>query len=223
MPTLNEEESLRSTLPPVMAEADEVIVSDGGSTDGTLELAHRLGARVVAGPAGRGNQLNLGARAATGEVLLFLHADTRLEPGSLDTVRQAVTAGASGGGFFVRFDDPRPLLRLGTWLINLRTTWTRVPLGDQAQFMTRACFEALGGYRDWPILEDLDMGRRLKRRGGMVLLAPAVTTAARRFLRLGVVRTVTTNWLIWGLYFVGVSPVTLARLYRAPRQGRRGA
>ncbi len=221
IPTLNEEKNLPSTLPPVLAVADEVIVSDGGSRDQTREVAEALGARVVTGPPGRGGQLNLGARAASGGVLLFLHADTRLGEGAIRNLREAVASGAAAGGFFVCFDEDRPSLRLGSWLINRRTAWTRLPLGDQAQFMTRSCYAELGGFRDWPILEDFDMARRMKRRSGVVLLGPPVTTAARRFLRLGVVRTVATNWLIWGLYFLGVSPVKLARLYQLPRRSRR--
>jgi hypothetical protein len=217
VPALDEEEALGRNLPAALAAADEVIVSDGGSRDGTLEVARRLGARTVAGPAGRGGQLNRGAAAATAELLVFLHADTVLPEGGVELARAAVEAGAVGGGFLVRFDVDRPLQRLGARLINRRTRWTRVPLGDQAQFATADAFHRLGGYRDWPILEDLDFARRLKRLGPVALIARPVTTAARRFLERGVVATVVTNWLIWGLFFAGVSPHRLARLYRQIR------
>jgi hypothetical protein len=167
-------------------------------------------------------QLNRGARETSAEVLLFLHADTRLPEGGIERVREAVEAGAEGGGFLLRFDVERPLLRLGAWLINRRTRLLGVPLGDQAQFVTRARFEELGGFREWPILEDLDLGRRLKRGGRLALLAPPVVTAARRFLTLGVTRTVATNWLIWVLYFAGVPPARLARLYSNRRRDEAG-
>jgi len=117
----------------------------------------------------------------------------------------------------VRFDVDRPLQRLGAWLINLRTRWTRLPLGDQAQFVLRRTFERLGGFKDWPILEDLDFALRLRRSGRMVIVAAPVTTAARRFLEQGTLRTVATNWLIWILFLVGVSPYRLARFYRHVR------
>ena len=118
-----------------------------------------------------------------------------------------------GGAFLVRFDQSGPLLRLGAWLINQRTRATRLPLGDQAHFVTRAAFEQLGGYRDWPILEDLDFAWRLRRHGRTVILRQRVTTGARRFVELGVARTVATNWLIWLLFVAGVSPRRLARFY----------
>ncbi len=127
---------------------------------------------------------------------------------------KAVSGGAVGGGFRVRYDDSRPLFRLSDRLIHLRTRLTGCPLGDQAQFVTRRAFDALGGFRDWPILEDLDFIRRLRRRGKTVILDAPVTTSARRVLEQGVARSVATNWLIWGLYFLGVSPYRLARLYR---------
>lgn len=214
IPSLDEEENLRRNLPSALATADEVVVTDGGSRDASPDVAHALGARVVTGPPGRGAQLNRAAAAATADVLLFLHADTVLPPGGVEAVRRAVAGGARGGGFLVRFDHPTPVYRFGAGAINLRTRLTRTPLGDQAQFVARHVFEELGGYRDWPILEDLDLARRLKRSGPVTLLPHRVTTSARRFRAAGPVRTVAVNWLIWTLYAIGVSPHRLARLYR---------
>lgn len=217
MPTLNEEGVLCRVLPAALALADEVVVSDGGSTDGTVAMAEKLGARVVTGPPGRGGQMNRGARAATADLLLFLHADTTLPAGGPQAVREAVANGACGGGFFLRFDVDRPLQRLGERLIRLRTRLTRLPLGDQAQFATRETFERIGGFEEWPILEDLDFALKLRRTKRLALIKAPVTTGARRFLEQGTVRTVATNWLIWILFFLGVSPHRLARLYRHVR------
>lgn len=237
VPTLNEESTIARTLPAAqaalaalashepLAAGSELVVADGGSRDHTVAVARALGACVVAGPAGRGGQLNRGAAATTAEILLFLHADTTLPEGALAAIRAAVggnrggnRAGdpaqpAIGGAFLVRFDQGGPLLRLGAWLINQRTRATRLPLGDQAHFVTRTAFEQLGGYRDWPILEDLDFAWRLRRHGRTVILRQRVTTGARRFVELGVARTVATNWLIWLLFVAGVSPRRLARFY----------
>jgi rSAM/selenodomain-associated transferase 2 len=213
VPTLNEESALPRMLPRALATCDEVVVSDGGSSDATQAVASRLGARVVAGPPGRGAQLNRGAAATSADLLLFVHADTLLPLSAAATVRAAVAGGAVGGAFLLRFDDPRASLRLGSWLINQRTRLTHLPLGDQAHFVTRAAFLQLGGYREWPILEDLDFSCRLKRAGPTAIVADPVTTAARRFVQKGIVRTVANNWLIWGLYVLGVSPHRLARLY----------
>jgi uncharacterized protein len=217
IPTLNEETSLRRHLPAALAAADQVVVSDGGSTDGTLAVARELGAGIVTGPPGRGGQLTRGAEATDAPLLLFLHADTLLPPDGARRIREAVAGGAAGGGFLVRFDVDRSVLRLGERLINARTRLTGLPLGDQAQFVTREAFRGLGGYRDWPILEDLDFAMRLRRRGRTVLITSPVTTAARRFVEQGIARTISTNWLIWLLFFCGVSPHRLARLYRQIR------
>jgi rSAM/selenodomain-associated transferase 2 len=217
VPTLNEEDTVRRHLPAALAMADEVIVSDGGSADGTLAVARALGARVIEGPPGRGGQLNRGAAAATADVLLFLHADTTLPERGAERVREAVAGGAPGGAFFLRFDVDRPMQRLGSRLINWRTRHLRVPLGDQAQWATRETFDRLGGYRDWPVLEDLDFAQRLRRLPGFKLIEEPVTTGARRFVEQGAVRTVATNWLIWGLFLCGVSPQRLARMYRQIR------
>ncbi len=220
MPTLNEEAVLRRTLKAALALADEVVVSDGGSTDRTIEVAKELGARTVSGPPGRGGQLNRGAALAAlaeADVLLFLHADTTLPASAPDRIRDAIAAGALGGAFLLRFDVDRPKLRLGAWLINQRTRLTHLPLGDQAHFVTRDTFSSLGGYREWPILEDLDFAWRFRKLRRMALLEDEVTTGARRFLEGGVLRTVATNWLIWALFCLGVSPYRLARLYRQIR------
>ncbi len=217
VPTLDEEAALRQHLSSAIAAADEVVVSDGGSSDGTREVAASLGARVVAGFAGRGAQLNRGAAATDAEILLFLHADTALPPGAADAVRAAVAQGCCGGGFRVRFEPSSPLFRFGAAVANARTRLTRVPLGDQAQFVTREAFARLGGYREWPLLEDLDFARRLKRAGRVAMLPLAVATSARRFVQRGAVRTVATNWLIWTLFLCGVSPERLVRLYRDVR------
>ncbi|HEV8241537.1 MAG TPA: TIGR04283 family arsenosugar biosynthesis glycosyltransferase [Thermoanaerobaculia bacterium] len=217
VPTLDEERAMRENLARTLAHADELIISDGGSIDGTREIAARLGARVVTGPAGRGAQLNRGAAATTAELLLFLHADTTLPPGAADAVRAAVARGCCGGGFRLHFEPARPLFRFVATFANLRSRLTRVALGDQAQFATRAAFDQLGGYREWPILEDLDFARRLKRAGRIAILPLAASTSARRFEKRGPLRTVLTNWLIWTLFACGVSPARLARLYRNVR------
>ena len=217
IPALDEEAALSRNLPQVVGIGDELVVSDGGSSDGTVAAARRLGARVVDGAAGRGPQLNRGAAACEAEILLFLHADSLPPAGAAAAIRRAVAAGAEGGGFAVRFEGDRAASRLGTRLVNLRTRLTRLPLGDQGQFVTRAAFEALGGYRDWPILEDLDFARRLRRRGRLAILPLTMRTSDRRYIERGIARTVAVNWLIWLLYALGVSPHRLARLYRDVR------
>lgn len=217
IPTLDEEKALGDNLAAAIAIADDLVVSDGGSRDATVAVAANMGVRTVSGPPGRGGQLNRGAAAVAGEVLVFLHADTRLPTEAAEAIRRAVAAGAVGGAFYLRFDGDRPTLRLGARLINLRTRLFRLPLGDQAQFATRAAFAGLDGFPDWPILEDLDFFRRLKRYGRIAVLPGPAVTAARRFTRDGALRTVARNWLIWTLFALGVPPRRLARLYRQVR------
>jgi hypothetical protein len=219
IPTLDEAALLPDTLPPALAIADEVWVSDGGSRDDTVAIAEALGARTVRGPAGRGAQLNRGVERTDGEVLLFLHADTRLPGDAGELVRRAVDGGAVGGGFRLSFDTSDPLLRLSCRCANLRTRLSGCPLGDQAQFVRRDTFAAMGGFRDWQALEDLDFIRRLRRMGRTTVLASATVTSPRRYLRRGIVRNLATNTLIFALYFAGVPPHRLARLY-PPENGR---
>lgn len=217
VPALDEEQLLRERLGELLALGDELVVSDGGSRDDTVALARAAGALIAEGPAGRGGQLMRGAATATGDILLFLHADVRLPAGSGEAIRAAVGAGAVSGAFALRFEPATPLLRLGTRLVNWRTRRFLVPLGDQAQFVRRDLFERIGGFRDWPILEDLDLTLRLRRIPGMVILAGPAIVSSRRFLLRGTLRTVAVDWLIWSLFLCGVSPHRLARLYRQVR------
>lgn len=217
VPTLDEETNLARRLPHLRTLTDLVVIADGGSTDGTLTVAREHGCRTCTAPRGRGPQLNAGAQRAIGEgaqILLFLHADTDFPDGGIEAIREAVLAGAIGGGFLVRLDAPHGLLRLLPTLVNWRTRRLRVPLGDQGQFVTRDAFERLGGFHDWPILEDFDFVRRLRRSGTMAIIEQPVTPSTRRFEREGVLRAVARNWLLWALFLAGASPHRLARLYR---------
>jgi rSAM/selenodomain-associated transferase 2 len=223
VPTLDEEGTLQRTLQCAREACDLVVVADGGSSDATPAVAREARALLVESGAGRGRQLNAGARAALdsgAEVLLFLHADTLLPDGARALIERAAASGAAGGGFEVRFDDPRWIFALGSRIVNLRTRLLRAPLGDQAQFVTGEAFCALGGFREWPILEDLDLMRRLKKHGRVAVVRAPVTTAARRFVEGGIARTIAINWSIWALYLAGVDPLRLARLY-PPRSRRR--
>lgn len=221
IPTLDEEGALGPLLEIARELGDGVVVADGGSTDATLEIARRGGVATVRSKPGRGGQLNHGVEALPpaqeGDVLFFLHADVRPPASARDEIRRAVEAGAVGGGFRVRYEDPPRLLAWGCRWIDLRTRWSGWPLGDQGQFVRRDVFEELGGFRPWPILEDLDFVRRLARRGEVALVESPVVASARRFRHQGLLRTVAVDWLIFAAYFAGVSPHRLGRFYRQVR------
>ncbi len=199
---------------------DEVLVADGGSRDGTVEIARaQPGVRVIVGPRGRGRQLNAGARAATGEVLVFLHADTQL-PGDARAwiERTLADRGVVAGAFRVRTvaDVGRnwlgPLLRIA----DIRSHVTRLPYGDQALFVRRDAFERVGGFPDEPLMEDVDLVRRLRRVGRVVTVPAYVRASGRRFLRHPIAGTL-AMWTFPTLHRVGVPPRLLARLYGNPR------
>ena len=193
----------------------EVIVVDGGSSDGSPDLV-RPPARLVTSPPGRGRQLNAGAAVATGDVLWFQHADTHADPAALDQLRGALAdPGVVGGGLTIRFDRPGPALAWVAATSNLRARRLHQVFGDQALFVRRSTFDALGGFPDWPLMEDLEMSRRLARVGRLVVLPATSTASARRFTEHGTLRLLAFMQWLKALYFAGVDPADIARRYAA--------
>lgn len=219
LPVRNEAAILETSLSGLLARHAplEVIVVDGGSRDATRAIAGsfspRHPVRVIEAPAGRALQMNVGAAATNADILLFLHADTRLPPGALDRVRESAAAGDVWGRFDVRLDGARPAYRIIERLMNWRSAVSGVATGDQAIFVRRDVFESLGGYAPIALMEDIELSRRLKRRGRPARIAEAVTTSARRWERYGIARTVLRMWWLRLLFRLGISPTRLARWY----------
>ncbi|MBI1816475.1 MAG: TIGR04283 family arsenosugar biosynthesis glycosyltransferase [Deltaproteobacteria bacterium] len=219
VPTLNEEATLAATLAHARAPAvREIIVVDGGSTDATGVVAAAAADRVLNAPRGRAAQMNAGAAVAAGEVLLFLHADTLL-PAGFDAAVVAALANDAvvGGRFDVALMPSTPLLRIVGALINLRSRLSRIATGDQAIFVRRCVFEELGGFPLIPLMEDLAFSRTLKRCGRVACIRLKVVTSSRRWVRGGVIRTIVLMWWLRLLYFCGVSPARLRRIYADTR------
>ena len=217
IPALNEAESIADAV--VSADgADEVIVVDGGSHDATREYAAHAGARVISSDRGRARQMNVGADAAVGKLLVFVHADTRL-PSGFRAQLLKVTRGdeVRWGRFDLRFDAGGPLIRLIAWLINTRSRITGGATGDQAIFVTADAFRELGGYRDMPLFEDVELCRRLKRGYRMGIPSSPVVTSSRRWRTDGAIRVSLQMWSLKLMYLAGVSPQRLAKLYRDVR------
>ena len=218
VPALNEAAGMRAALAalqPLRARGHEVVVVDGGSTDGTAELAAPLADRVVASARGRAVQQNAGAAAASGDILLFLHADTVLPCDAdalvLDGLRRS---GRGWGRFDVRLTGRHPLLRVVERMIGLRSRLTGIATGDQAIFVRRDWFRRAGGFPELPLMEDVAITRALKRLGPPLALRAPVTTSSRRWETAGVIRTILLMWRLRWAYFRGADPSELARRYR---------
>ncbi len=212
IPTLNEEEHVAKTIRSAQADgATEVIVVDGGSTDRTVETAAEL-TRVISAPRGRAQQMNHGAREANGEIILFLHADTQLPPGSLPAIVRAVKDGFCAGCFRLKFEPSSLLLGICGRLTIL--PFKSLCFGDRGLFVVRSVFESTGGFDDIPIFEDLEIVRRLHRMGRFAQLSERLCTSSRRFMEHGTLRQQVKNVVLWSGYHIGVSPARLARYYR---------
>lgn len=213
IPALNEARGISDTLESVASQDEdhEILVVDGGSTDGTAHVARRY-ARVLDAPTGRARQMNAGADAARGDVLLFLHADTILPAGALRRVRTALgDPSVSGGAFRLRFDRDTPLLRFYSFC-------TRFPVpalcfGDRALFVRRRAFDEVGGYPDVPLFEDLELVRQIDEHGRFAFLEQTVTTSARRFRAVGPLRQQLKNTFLWLHYLAGTDPHRLSGRY----------
>jgi len=216
IPTLNEAASLAHTIA-VLRDVDRrVIVCDGGSTDDTQAIARDAGANVIASGPGRGRQLAAGAAASDAPWLLFLHADTVLGVGWSESVRRFVSDNsnsARAGYFRLRFASPDPRARRIERLVAWRCRTFGLPYGDQGLLMARACYQRLGGFRPLPLMEDVDLVRRIGRRNLVALDAEAITSA-RRYERDGWLRRPLRNLACLMLYFAGMPTPVLQRLYR---------
>jgi len=240
IPTLNEEAVLPRTLSQAASLGfDELIVVDGGSHDRTREIVQAFASAPAIGlqrsmlspqssalspvslltaPHGRANQMNAGAAASKGTVLLFLHADTSLPSDARQAVERALEDPACvGGRFDVRFERDSGPGWLISRMMNLRSRWTGIATGDQAIFVRRSLFEQLGGYSDLPIMEDVDFSRRLKRTGRLSALRSKVITSYRRWDTRGPLRTMLLMWVLRFLYWIGISPHRITRLYGSVR------
>jgi len=216
IPTLNEAGSIGATLKSAQAGTDvEIIVVDGGSSDGTAQLANAFGVRLLTVSGGRAKQVNAGARSASGDVLLFLHADTRL-PGGFDQqiLELLIRPGTAAGAFALGIDGPEIGLRLIEKLANFRSRFFQMPYGDQAIFLKADLFHSVGGFPEMDILEDFVFVRRVKRTGRVAIAPVAVQTSGRRWRRIGILKTTVINQAVLLAYFLGRNPEQLACWYR---------
>jgi rSAM/selenodomain-associated transferase 2 len=223
IPVLDEASTIADTLTrlaPLRARGGEVIVVDGGSRDDTVERARPLAEQVISAPRGRGAQMNAGAAVARADVLMFLHADTRLPPEADRLVREGLARSGRAWGFFnVAIEGHSFLLPLVAFAMNVRSRLSGIATGDQAMFATRMAFDRAQGFPDIALMEDIVLSQRLKRVSPPLRLAPAVVTSGRRWDQRGAMRTILLMWRLRLAFFFGVAPEALARRYGyVPRQ-----
>jgi rSAM/selenodomain-associated transferase 2 len=227
IPVLNEAAIIAGALQalaPLRARGAEVIVADGGSSDGTAALAMPLADRVITVPRGRGPPMNAGAALGAGDALLFLHADTRL-PDNTDRLLAVALTQRVWGRFDIRIAGRHPLFAVIARMINWRSRLTGVATGDQAIFVTREAFQTVGGFPDLPLMEDIAISRRLKRLCRPFCIATPAVTSGRRWEQNGVLQTILLMWRLRLSYYLGVEPARLARRYgciTSPAQGSTG-
>ncbi len=218
IPALNEERSLRQTFAFILSHAHEVVIVDGGSEDGTVEVAREYASVVIDSKRGRGIQLHVGACKAQGDVLLFLHADTRPPKGFAMMIERTLSDPKTVFGAFRLGHHPSTaFLNLVALMANLRSLLLKMPYGDQGLFMRRSDYFRVGGFKDLPLMEDVDLVRRLNKIGRFKLVRARVRTSARRYDRNGVVLTTVRNWSLIIRYLLGQSPKSLHRFYSDAR------
>lgn len=217
IPALNEESSIGETARSALAtDGVEVLVVDGGSSDRTVAVAAEAGCRVVVANRGRSRQMNAGAALARGEILLFLHADTRLPDRFAEYVRTCMSGPAIAGAFRLQFDSSNMALRCVAWGANQRSRYCQLPYGDQAIFLRAETFYRIGGYRNWPTFEDYELATCLRKMGNIDLLPVAAISSARRQIKVGIAKSVLLNQMSILAYQLGASPHRIAQWFRSP-------
>ena len=220
VPVLDEASGIAASLAallPLRARGHEVIVVDGGSGDDTVALCMGRADAVIEARRGRARQMNAGAAQARGDVLLFLHADTTLPEQADACIARALKAGAQWGRFDVKIEGASAMFPLIAATMNLRSRRTGIATGDQAMFVRRELFQRVGGFPDQPLMEDVELSRRLRRAAKPSCLRERVLTSSRRWERGGVWHTIVLMWQLRLRYWLGVSPEVLARAYRWTR------
>ncbi len=219
IPAYNEAGVLEQTLRRVrQLNPHEIIVIDGGSNDATRAIAEREGAKITSSSSGRALQMNAGARSASGDILLFLHADSTVNPEGFQKMIQAMQTGAiAGGAFSLHIDSPKWTLRMISELATIRSRYFHLVYGDQAIFVRKPVFDQMQGYTSLPICEDMEFYLRLRKQGKTILLREAAVTSARRWNQEGVFYTTARNILIAGLFLMGFSPQILSKWYLSIR------
>jgi rSAM/selenodomain-associated transferase 2 len=218
IPTLNESEHIESTLVclgPLREQGHEVIVVDGGSQDKTIELARHRVDKVIQTTPGRAQQMNIGASQASGDILWFIHADTQVSEHAAQQIRKVMKNEHNHWGRFdISLSGQHLLLRVVEKLMNLRSCLTGIVTGDQAIFVRRTCFDAINGFRPIPLMEDIEISRRLKKWSRPCCIHDKVITSSRRWEKNGVLRTILLMWRLRLAYALGVSPEKLAHEYK---------
>ena len=220
IPVWDEEAIISRTIEQVLSlhasGSAEVIVVDGDPAGRTIKAARLMGVRTAISEKGRGNQMNLGASLAAGEILIFLHADTLLPPDALKLIETAMADGSCiAGAFNLAIDSERPAYRLIEKAASFRSRMTRIPYGDQTIFIRRRDFLGLGGFRNIAIMEDVEFMQRIKKgKGKICIIGEVVRTSPRRWEKDGIVYTTGRNWILLSLYLCGVKPESLVRFYR---------
>lgn len=212
---LNEEMLLNSLLQKISGRENvEIIVSDGGSTDRTYEISKKYAHKVVRSEKGRGRQLNCGARYATGDTILFLHADSTLPDNFTGKIMKSLERpGVVGGAFDFAIDSSRVGCRIISKVASLRSRFLKMPYGDQGIFVRRDVFTRMKGFSDIPLMEDLDFFKRLRKEGKTTVMKDKIMASARLWERRGLIRTTLRNWTFVTLYLMGYSPVKLYHRY----------
>ena len=217
VPVLNEEQNLSAISSHLLSfrqKGHEVIIVDGGSCDNTLAISHDIADRVIVSKAGRALQMNRGASVATGDVFLFLHADTILPEQSIQIISNLYQAGGYWGRFDVRLSSNKFIYRIIEHLMNLRSCFSSIVTGDQAVFIEKNLFNRVAGFPEIALMEDIEISRRLKKISKAICVKQKAVTSSRRWETKGVVPTVMLMWKLRLYYFFGVSPDKLKRLYR---------